>query len=55
MTLDMMRWFEEFMDAREYALDHIDTFTAAEIATMVQEGLFTVDEAEVALRRRIAC
>ncbi len=45
-------WTEE-LGLKEYAMDHIDTYTSEEIAQMVREGVLTIEEVETGLRRRI--
>lgn len=48
--------FEAFMesqDLKEHALDFINTYTSEEIAQMIRERVFTVEEVEAGLRRRI--
>jgi hypothetical protein len=38
---------------REYMMDFIETFTNKEIAQAIREGILTLSDVEVALRRRM--
>jgi len=42
----------EALDLKEHAMDFIDTYENEEIAAMVREGIFTIEEVEAGLRRR---
>ena len=53
-TFALMDAEMEAIELKEYALDTIETYENEEIAQMVREGVFTLEEVEAGLRRRMA-